>query len=58
MMREWLRVHLLPHITLQYIIDKGLEEEELQDILHECGYPINDHYAEEKRFFKEVQHHE
>ena len=58
MMKEWLRVNLLPCITLQYIMDKEIEEEELQDILDECGCPINDHYAQEKCFFKEVQHHE
>lgn len=62
MLQEWIRVHLLPHMTLKHTVEKKsghcVSQEKMQGILHKCGYPVNDYYPVSERFFKEVHHHE
>lgn len=74
MLKEWIRVNLLPYMTLKHPnkkhsayalkhtvekeIGRYVSQEELQDILHECGYPVNDYYPVSERFFKEVHRYE
>lgn len=73
MLHQWIQVNLMPYMTLKYPnkkhsayalkhiaeekIGRYVSQEELQEALQECGYPVSDYYPISEKFFKEVNRH-
>lgn len=71
MLMDWIQLYLLPFMILKYpnkrhsayelkhiaekAIGRYVSQLELQEALHECGYPVSQHYPISEHFFKYIK---